>query len=313
MSKLRAIRFTELYIDPDRPSEALLRGLDGTDEGVTQIEESYLSDLQAISGKIRLYHMENKENDFLIVHDDVRYRCSSISAGMNDPDASFYCLRRVATDDLNVLWKTTHPSIKRLASSLSDRRGMIIFSGTFSTGKTRNASACVDYWASNYKEVAVTLEDPPEYNLDRRKGDNGVVIQTNVVGGNLNQELINLRRWAPRYVFFGELRTPTMAAALLHMSLSGPLCLCTLHASSATQAIFSLVRFASEVMAEDSVLDIISSSLQGIAHHERYGSKFRTITHDLTDADAILLKTKIRNGRASSVEEELNRRILARG
>jgi hypothetical protein len=72
------------------------------------------------------------------------------------------------------------------------------------------------------------------------------------------------------------------------------------------------VRFASEVMSEDSALDIISSSIYGIAHHERFGSKFRTTTHDLTDADAVLLKAKIRNGRASAVEEELNRRLLSR-
>lgn len=306
MKRLSDLKFTDMYIDPDHPQDALLRGVNGNDAGLTPVSIEYLDDLRDLSDMLR--EAEEDQEGFLLHHDEGRYRCAPITHSVSNPDAKFFCLRRIAADDFSDLWGAASFSVKNMAKSSISKRGMILFSGGFTSGKSRSASVAVDYWASKSNEVAVTLEDPPEYNLDRRTGDKGIIIQTNVVGGRLSQELINLRRWSPRYVFFGELRTPSMAAALLHMSISGPLCLCTIHASSATKAIFSLVRFASEVMNEETALDIISSSLLGIVHHSREGPKFAAVGHDLTDSDSAILRAKIRNGRASSVEEEVERR-----
>ncbi|MFX4300155.1 ATPase, T2SS/T4P/T4SS family [Pseudosulfitobacter pseudonitzschiae] len=306
MKLLSDLKFTDLYLDADRPQDALFRGLNEQDHGLSQISIEYLDDLRGLSDRLRDAHTE--EDGFLLQYGEGRYRCAVITQSINNPDQKFFCLRKISVEEFGDLWGTTSFSVKNLAKSSMSKRGMILFSGGFSSGKSRSASVAVDYWASQSNEVAVTLEDPPEYNLDRRSGDKGIIIQTNVIGGRLSQELINLRRWAPRYVFFGELRTPSMAAALLHMSISGPLCLCTIHASSSTKAIFSLVRFASEVMNEETALDIISSSLVGIVHHNRDAHKFTTVGHDFTDADSAILRAKIRNGRASSVEEELDRR-----
>lgn len=306
MKKLADLKFSDLYIDTDRPQDALFRGLGEDDHGLQPASVEYLDDLKDLSDALRDAIAE--EDGFLLHHGDGRYRCAVITQSLNNPDQKFFCLRKISVEEFGALWGSTSFAVKNLAKSAINKRGLILFSGGFSSGKSRSASVTIDHWASRSNEVAVTLEDPPEYNLDRRSGDKGIIIQTNVIGGRLSQELINLRRWAPRYVFFGELRTPSMAAALLHMSISGPLCLCTIHASSSTKAIFSLVRFASEVMNEETALDIISSSLVGIVHHSREAHKFTTVGHDLSGEDSPVLRAKIRNGRASSVEEELDRR-----
>lgn len=322
MKKLENLSFTEIYFGTKEPEKALLRGAkekigNTIDASLTHAPDEYHEELRGLASKVEVSDAQSQaagryeNDDFIVTHLGARYRASRVTQSQYREDDKFYCLRKIKTESFEKLWKSSSRDIQKLAAATLGQRGMILFSGSFSSGKTRNASMLVDHWAEKAREMVVTLEDPPEYDLDRRTGDRGIIAQVDISGGHLNNNLRTLRRWAPRYVFFGEMRTPEMASAMLHMSISGPLCLGTIHASTPTQAVFSMIRFAAEAMEEQTALDIVSSSILGVVHHERIGDRFTTTTHDFSGPDSGLLKAKIRNGRPSVLQEELDRRVRA--
>lgn len=322
MKNLLNLLFTEIYIGTEEPEKALLRGAkekigNTVDAVLSHAPDEYHEELRGLASKIEIQDAQSQatgrfdNDDFIVTHLGARYRASRITQSQHREDGKFYCLRKIKTESFEQLWRASSPEIRKLADATIGQRGMILFSGSFSSGKTRNSSMLVDHWADRASEMVVTLEDPPEYDLDRRTGDRGIIAQVDVSGGHLGDNLKTLRRWAPRYVFFGETRTPEMASAMLHMSISGPLCLGTIHASTPTQAIFSLIRFAAEAMEEQTALDIVSAAILGVVHHERIGDRFTTTTHDFSSSDSGILKAKIRNGRPSVLEEELDRRVRA--
>lgn len=142
--------------------------------------------------------------------------------------------------------------IRKLFRSWGAKTGLIVVGGSTRAGKTTTASACLTEWLRAYGRVAITIEDPVEYHLQGRVGDNGgYCFQIEVSRDEQWAEALKgALRWAPRYIFLGEVRTPAAARNLLRAATSGHLALCTVHGGSIEETLSALHQIASSELGE---------------------------------------------------------------
>lgn len=186
-----------------------------------------------------------------------------------------YCLRRMPQ---------TIPSIHNLnfdhrfiqyMLSLAEYSGLIIWAGSTGSGKTTSISALLAEYLNLEGGFAYTIEDPAEMPLDGEyqsfNGSIGFCKQTEVQNDNWGAPLKSALRSKPRYILIGEIRTPDGAKECLRAAISGHLVLTTIHASSITDAISSLVKYASYSMSESSAFDILSRGILAVVKQDLYG------------------------------------------
>jgi len=122
------------------------------------------------------------------------------------------------------------------------KRGLILMVGSTGSGKSTTLAAMIDHRNSNSAGHILTIEDPIEFTHKHKKS---VVNQREVGIDTLNYEnaLKNAMREAPNVILIGEIRDrDTMKHAIAYAE-TGHLCLSTLHANNANQAIDRVVNF----------------------------------------------------------------------
>ena len=117
------------------------------------------------------------------------------------------------------------------------KRGLTILVGATGSGKSTTLAAMVDWRNENSYGHIITIEDPVEFVHPHK---NCVVTQREVGLDTDSWEaaLKNTLRQAPDVILMGEIRDrETMEHAIASCSETGHLCLATLHANSANQAL----------------------------------------------------------------------------
>jgi twitching motility protein PilU len=134
------------------------------------------------------------------------------------------------------------PVVKDVAMT---KRGLVILVGGTSTGKTTSLAAMVGYRNENSYGHIITLENPIEYVHDHK---NCIITQREigVDTEDWDPALKNTLRQAPDVILMGEIRDKRTMEYAIAFSETGHLCLATLHANSANQAIERIINFFSE-------------------------------------------------------------------
>jgi type IV secretory pathway ATPase VirB11/archaellum biosynthesis ATPase len=325
--KLSHYHFNDLYLSTDRTEAPIARRLvlTGTEQraknGVHAVPRVLNGDIEVFRKAIHDASLERGyfEREVQVVYDDVAYR-GALIAEPDAPDVNPYevvspefqtwCMRRIgdsppALGDLN-LPPFLHQAIKESYTS----RGLVLISGSFGSGKTTTASACLQTWVEDGNEIGITLEDPPEFPLAVPEGK-GKIYQINISGRDPAEAIKHMRRHAPRYVFLGEIRTPEAARELLHMSASGPLVLCTIHASDPIQALTSLILFASSAMEPDMARQLAARCVSMIVHQEVANGVVQAKLLEIKDDD-FGIQSKIRSGRYDLLYEDFDTQKIRR-
>lgn len=131
------------------------------------------------------------------------------------------------------------PILKDLAMA---KRGLILFVGGTSTGKSTSLASMIDYRNENSKGHIICIEDPIEFIHDHKK----CIITQREVGidtENFEVALQNTLRQAPDVILMGEIRSKETMGYGLQFAETGHLCLATLHANNANQALDRIVSF----------------------------------------------------------------------
>ncbi|MDR2364842.1 MAG: PilT/PilU family type 4a pilus ATPase [Zoogloeaceae bacterium] len=134
------------------------------------------------------------------------------------------------------------PIIKDIAMT---KRGLIIFVGGTGTGKTTSLAALVGYRNENSYGHIITIENPIEFVHEHR---NCIITQREVGVDTDDWEpaLKNTLRQAPDVILMGEIRDRKTMEYAIAFSETGHMCLATLHANSANQAIERIINFFPE-------------------------------------------------------------------
>ncbi len=135
------------------------------------------------------------------------------------------------------------PSI--LADIVMTKRGLVLVVGATGSGKSTSLAAMIDHRNTSSPGHIITIEDPIEFVHEHKKS----VITQREVGMDTHSfgaALKNTLRQAPDVILVGEIRdTETMEHAI-EFSETGHLCLGTLHANNANQAIERVMNFFPE-------------------------------------------------------------------
>jgi len=122
------------------------------------------------------------------------------------------------------------------------QRGLVIFVGATGTGKSTTLAAMVEHRNHTTQGHIISIEDPIEF---MHKHDKCIVTQREVGVDTESYEvaLRNTLRQAPNVIMIGEIRTRETMLQALTFAETGHLCLATLHANNANQALDRIAHF----------------------------------------------------------------------
>ena len=156
---------------------------------------------------------------------------------------------------------TTIPKFEdlRLPAVLKDlvmaKRGLIILVGATGSGKSTSLAAMVGYRNENSYGHIITIEDPIEFTHEHK---NCVITQREVGVDTENwfAALKNTLRQAPDVILIGEIRDRETMDYAVAFSETGHLCMATLHANSANQALDRIINFFPEDRRSQLLMDL---------------------------------------------------------
>ncbi|MEE8058805.1 MAG: PilT/PilU family type 4a pilus ATPase [Pseudomonadales bacterium] len=122
------------------------------------------------------------------------------------------------------------------------KRGLVIFVGATGAGKSTSLAAMIGHRNRNSKGHIISVEDPIEYIHQHE----GCIITQREVGidtESFEVGLKNMLRQAPDVIMIGEVRTRETMEHAITFAETGHLCLCTLHANNANQALDRILHF----------------------------------------------------------------------
>nr|WP_325808943.1 MULTISPECIES: PilT/PilU family type 4a pilus ATPase [unclassified Cocleimonas]MEB8432902.1 PilT/PilU family type 4a pilus ATPase [Cocleimonas sp. KMM 6892]MEC4716117.1 PilT/PilU family type 4a pilus ATPase [Cocleimonas sp. KMM 6895]MEC4745578.1 PilT/PilU family type 4a pilus ATPase [Cocleimonas sp. KMM 6896] len=142
-----------------------------------------------------------------------------------------------------------------LKEQIMKKRGLILFVGGTGSGKSTSLAALIDHRNSNSAGHIVTIEDPIEYVHPHKKS----LVSQREVGVDTDtyeDALENTLRQAPDVILIGEIRTEETMEHALAFAETGHLCLSTLHANNANQALDRIINFFPEERHSQLLMDI---------------------------------------------------------
>jgi twitching motility protein PilU len=135
------------------------------------------------------------------------------------------------------------------------KRGLVIFVGATGSGKSTSLAALVDHRNENSFGHIITIEDPIEFVHPHK---NCIVTQREVGIDTDGWELAlkNALRQAPDVILMGEIRDRETMEHAVAFAETGHLCLATLHANSANQALDRIINFFPEERRDQLLMDL---------------------------------------------------------
>ncbi|MGR9073602.1 MAG: PilT/PilU family type 4a pilus ATPase [Gammaproteobacteria bacterium] len=144
------------------------------------------------------------------------------------------------------------PILKKV---IMEKRGLVLFVGGTGSGKSTSLAALIDHRNSSSSGHIITIEDPIEYVHPHKKS---LVNQREIGVDTLCYEdaLKNTLRQAPDVILIGEIRTRETMEHAIAFAETGHLCLSTLHANNANQALDRIINFFPEERRNQLLLDL---------------------------------------------------------
>jgi len=135
------------------------------------------------------------------------------------------------------------------------KRGLVIMVGGTGSGKSTSLAAMVGYRNENSYGHIITIEDPVEYTHDHK---NCVITQreVGVDTDSWHAALKNTLRQAPDVILIGEIRDRDTMDYAIAFAETGHLCMATLHANSANQALDRIINFFPEERRHQLLMDL---------------------------------------------------------
>src|SRR5512147_1336980 len=144
------------------------------------------------------------------------------------------------------------PVLKDVAMT---KRGLVLFVGGTGSGKSTSLAAMIGYRNENSHGHIITIEDPIEYVHDHK---NCLITQREVGVDTESWEaaLKNTLRQAPDVILIGEIRERETMEHAIAFAETGHLCMGTLHANSANQALDRIINFFPEERRQQLLMDL---------------------------------------------------------
>jgi twitching motility protein PilT len=264
MTKINDIPFSDIYITPEKvayiPDDMTENGLQifmasDFDAFYKLVEESY-----------------EGNSSYSVLYENIFFR---VERSMTVTGVQ-YCIRKMPEHVPDFASLGYRKELAVYLNNLCRASGLILWAGATGSGKTTSVSSLLKEFLVREGGFAYTIEDPAEMPLDGEytaaNGSFGLCKQTNPIGNNWGESLKSALRSKPRYILVGEIRTPDAASECLRAATSGHLVLSTIHANNISDAVNSLVKYASSSdMSESLAYDLLSRGLLAVMHQTLRG------------------------------------------
>ena len=202
------------------------------------MNESQLAEFQA-----------THECNFAVSPQDIgRFR---VSAFMQQAKAGMV-VRTITTEIPELDALNVPPQLKDIVMS---KRGLIIMVGATGSGKSTTLAAMIGHRNANSHGHIITIEDPVEFVHPHM---NCIITQREVGTdtADWHTALRNTLRQAPDVILIGEIRDRETMDHAIAFAETGHLCLATLHANNANQALDRIVNFFPEERRQQVLMDL---------------------------------------------------------
>lgn len=229
---------SDLFVTAGFPLSAKINGkMTHLDENVIDSKQALELVRSAMNPEQQADFDKTRECNFAIARDGIgRFRCSAFW----QRDCAGMVVRRIVTqipkaEDLGL------PDI--LKEIIMSKRGLILFVGGTGTGKSTSLAALIGHRNQNSFGHILTIEDPIEFVHEHAN----CVITQREVGidtKSFDDALKSSLRQAPDVILIGEIRSMETMEYAMSFADTGHLCVATLHANNANQAIERIMHLA---------------------------------------------------------------------
>ncbi|MCQ8179770.1 PilT/PilU family type 4a pilus ATPase [Methylomonas sp. SURF-1] len=250
-------RASDLFITAGRPPSMKVNGK------VVEVSKTPLTSEQTM--KLVLSIMSQRQRDEFENTKECQFALSAHSLGrfrvsaFTQRDSAGMVLRRIETTIPTAEELHLPPVLKEL---IMHKRGLVMFVGATGTGKSTSLAALIRHRNENSSGHIISIEDPIEFIHPHQ----GCIITQREVGldtESFEVALKNTLRQAPDVILIGEVRTRETMQHAITFAETGHLCVCTLHANNANQALDRILHFFPEDMHSQLFMDL-SLNLRGI-------------------------------------------------
>jgi twitching motility protein PilU len=213
-------------------------------------------------------------------------------------------LRRIK-DEIPTIEELHVPEIIKELSMT--KRGLVIFVGATGSGKSTTLAAMIGYRNHNSTGHILSIEDPIEFNHQHA----GCVVTQREVGIDTDSYDIALKnslRQAPDVIMIGEIRSRDTMDYGIAFAETGHLCLSTLHANNANQAMDRVINFFPEERHKQLFLDL-SLNLKAVVAQRlipRKDGNGRTVAVEVL-LNTPLIGDMIEKGRVGEIKDVMKR------
>ncbi|HKY69588.1 MAG TPA: PilT/PilU family type 4a pilus ATPase [Gammaproteobacteria bacterium] len=276
---------SDLFVTADNPPCLKLNGvIDVLNQESISKETAREVVLSLMNEQQKTEYLQTKESNFAF--DYAPYGRFRVSAFFHKNNCGMV-IRRIQTK-IPTIEMLGLPTI--LKTLIMQKRGLIIIVGGTGVGKSSTLAAMLGYRNQMAPGHIVSLEDPIEYLHTHDK----CIITQREIGldtASFDVALKNSMRQAPDVINIGEIRSPDNMQHALSFSETGHLCLSTLHANNASQALDRIIHFYPEFSHGQIFMDL-SLNLRAIVAQQ-------------------LIPTVTGEGRVPAVEILLNTPVMA--
>ena len=238
LEEMQGLGASDLFVTVGFPVSAKINGQMTPIGGSNLSEEDALALVHdAMSDKQKDEFEQTKECNFAISVDEIgRFRCSAFW----QRDMAGMVVRRIVTQIPQVS-ELGLPEV--LKDVIMAKRGLLLFVGATGTGKSTSLAALIGHRNQHSKGHILTIEDPIEFVHEHA---NCVVTQREVGidTRSFDDALKSSLRQAPDVIMIGEIRSMETMEYAMSFADTGHLCVATLHANNANQAIERIMHLA---------------------------------------------------------------------
>ncbi|MCU4674588.1 PilT/PilU family type 4a pilus ATPase [Catenovulum sp. 2E275] len=284
LSKMIELDASDLFITKGCAVSAKINGeLRPLDEQVLTSEQSKQYTLDTMTQAQQTEFLATKECNFALATPTGRFRCNAFVQREH-----FGMIIRKINTEIPSVEALQLPQV--LKDVIMAKRGLFLYVGATGTGKSTALAALIGHRNRNSKGHILTIEDPIEFIHQHEQ----CIITQREVGvdtESFDAALKSSLRQAPDVIMVGEIRSAEIMEYALSFAETGHLCVATLHANNANQAIDRILNLVPKSMKNKMLFDL-SLNLRAIVAQQ-------------------LVPTEDGKGRAAAIEIMLNSPLIS--
>ncbi len=241
---------SDLYLTVDAPPCAKFQGKLTPLEN-RKLTETYLRDIanQLMDAEQQAFFEKRPEMNLAISEEGIgRFRINIFQ----QRNCIAMVIRNIKVDIPHIDDLGLPPVLQKV---IMEKRGLVLFVGGTGSGKSTSLAALIDHRNRTSSGHIITIEDPIEYVHPHKKS----LVNQREVGvdtDSYEDALKNTLRQAPDVILIGEIRSEDTMEHALAFAETGHLCLSTLHANNANQALDRIINFFPEERHHQLLLDL---------------------------------------------------------